>query len=126
MKYADNQSSNSQCFQTLKAHSNSVRPHPSFGFGTTDMGESAPFFKMEITKKTRFDIFKRDNFCCQYCGRISPQIVLELEIFSVLKIIGAIEIACSKNLKGEQGRWIELFKYTCGILRNWSNHDGLD
>lgn len=32
-----------------------------------------------ITKKTRFEIFKRDRFTCQYCGRMAPDVVLEVD-----------------------------------------------
>ena len=32
-----------------------------------------------ISKKNRFDVFKRDGFKCQYCGRTPPQVVLELD-----------------------------------------------
>lgn len=32
-----------------------------------------------VTKKTRFEIFKRDQFTCQYCGRSTPLVVLELD-----------------------------------------------
>jgi hypothetical protein len=32
-----------------------------------------------ISKKKRFDIFKRDGFTCQYCGRSAPGVVLEVE-----------------------------------------------
>ena len=32
-----------------------------------------------ITKKMRFDIFKRDSFTCQYCGRTPPVIILEVD-----------------------------------------------
>ena len=34
---------------------------------------------MSIKPKTRFDIFKRDNFTCRYCGRKTPAVVLELD-----------------------------------------------
>ena len=32
-----------------------------------------------ISKKKRFDIFKRDSFTCQYCGRSAPSIILEID-----------------------------------------------
>lgn len=31
------------------------------------------------SRKIRFDVFKRDNFACQYCGRTPPAIILELD-----------------------------------------------
>lgn len=30
-------------------------------------------------KKLRFDVFKRDSFCCQYCGAVPPAAVLEVD-----------------------------------------------
>ena len=35
--------------------------------------------RKEITKKTRFEVFKRDRFTCQYCGRMAPDVVLEVD-----------------------------------------------
>lgn len=32
-----------------------------------------------ITKKVRFEVFKRDNFTCQYCGSAAPDVVLHLD-----------------------------------------------
>jgi DNA-directed RNA polymerase subunit RPC12/RpoP len=32
-----------------------------------------------ITKKKRFDIFKRDGFSCQYCGATPPKVVLQVD-----------------------------------------------
>lgn len=32
-----------------------------------------------ISKKKRFEIFKRDKFTCQYCGSKSPDVVLEVD-----------------------------------------------
>lgn len=32
-----------------------------------------------ITKKTRFEVFKRDSFTCQYCGKSSPDVVLHID-----------------------------------------------
>jgi len=35
--------------------------------------------KMAISKKFRFEVFKRDGFQCQYCGKSSPKVVLEID-----------------------------------------------
>lgn len=32
-----------------------------------------------ITKKLRFEVFKRDSFTCQYCGRMAPDVILEVD-----------------------------------------------
>ena len=32
-----------------------------------------------IPKKLRFEVFKRDRFTCQYCGRMSPDVILEVD-----------------------------------------------
>lgn len=32
-----------------------------------------------INKKDRYEIFKRDSFTCQYCGRKAPDVVLEID-----------------------------------------------
>lgn len=35
--------------------------------------------RTSTSKKLRFEIFKRDSFSCQYCGRCPPVIVLECD-----------------------------------------------
>lgn len=35
--------------------------------------------RTSIKKKIRFEVFKRDKFTCQYCGRKAPDIVLEVD-----------------------------------------------
>ena len=35
--------------------------------------------RKSISKKVRFEIFKRDNFCCAYCGQRPPQTTLEID-----------------------------------------------
>lgn len=32
-----------------------------------------------LSKKTRFEVFKRDNFACQYCGATAPDVVLHVD-----------------------------------------------
>ncbi len=32
-----------------------------------------------ISKKIRFEVFKRDSFTCQYCGRRAPEILLQID-----------------------------------------------
>lgn len=32
-----------------------------------------------VCQKTRFEVFKRDGFTCQYCGRKSPEVILEAD-----------------------------------------------
>ena len=34
---------------------------------------------MAISKKLRFEVFKRDLFTCQYCGRRPPEVMLEAD-----------------------------------------------
>lgn len=34
---------------------------------------------MALSVRTRFEVFKRDEFTCQYCGRKSPDVVLEVD-----------------------------------------------
>lgn len=34
---------------------------------------------MSLSKRLRFDVFKRDGFVCQYCGRHPPDVVLECD-----------------------------------------------
>lgn len=39
------------------------------------MGEK----RKSISKRIRFEVFKRDKFTCQYCGRSTPDVVLEVD-----------------------------------------------
>ncbi len=34
---------------------------------------------MSISKRLRFEVFKRDAFTCQYCGRTPPSVLLECD-----------------------------------------------
>lgn len=35
--------------------------------------------RKNISKTVRFEVFKRDSFTCQYCGRKAPDVVLEVD-----------------------------------------------
>ena len=35
--------------------------------------------RKSISKKLRFEVFKRDNFTCQYCGNMAPDVILEVD-----------------------------------------------
>lgn len=41
--------------------------------------------RKSITKKTRFEIFKRDSFTCQYCGAKAPDAILEIDHLNPIK-----------------------------------------
>lgn len=34
---------------------------------------------MGLSKRTRFEVFKRDGFTCQYCGQTPPTVILEVD-----------------------------------------------
>lgn len=38
-----------------------------------------------LSKKIRFEVFKRDSFTCQYCGRMAPDVVLEVDHINPVK-----------------------------------------
>lgn len=38
-----------------------------------------------MSKKTRFEIFKRDSFTCQYCGKQPPEVVLVIDHINPVK-----------------------------------------
>ena len=35
--------------------------------------------RKQISKSVRFEVFKRDSFKCQYCGRSAPDVILEVD-----------------------------------------------
>lgn len=35
--------------------------------------------RKSISKKLRFEVFKRDSFTCQYCGKSAPEVILEVD-----------------------------------------------
>jgi len=47
---------------------------------------------MAVSKTTRFEVFKRDNFTCQYCGREAPEAVLEIDHIIPIKEDGTDDL----------------------------------
>ena len=37
--------------------------------------------RKSISKKLQFEVYKRDSFTCQYCGRKEPDVVLFIDQF---------------------------------------------
>ena len=41
--------------------------------------------RIPISKKLRFEVFKRDSFTCQYCGKMAPEAVLQIDHINPIK-----------------------------------------
>ncbi len=51
------------------------RPHINGGKSVSVL----PVNDSSLSPRTRFEVFKRDEFTCKYCGRTSPEVVLEVD-----------------------------------------------
>lgn len=65
-----------------------------------------------IGKKLRFEIFKRDSFKCQYCGRSSPDVILQVDHINPVKRGGKNDIlnlitSCSDCNSGKGARCLD-------------------
>lgn len=65
--------------------------------------------KRSVSKKTRFEIFKRDNFTCQYCGAQPPTVTLVVDHIQPKVADGSCEpinliTACEACNQGKGGR----------------------
>lgn len=62
-----------------------------------------------ISKKLRVEVFKRDSFTCQYCGRMSPDVILEVDHIKPVAKGGTNNIlnlvtSCSECNRGKGAR----------------------
>lgn len=62
-----------------------------------------------ISKGLRFDVFKRDDFTCQYCGAHPPEVILHIDHITPVKLGGGNEIdnlitACAPCNLGKSAR----------------------
>ena len=69
--------------------------------------------RKSISKKTRFEVFKRDLFCCQYCGAAPPAAILEVDHIKPVCAGGSNDInnlvvACFECNRGKGGNTLEV------------------
>ena len=43
------------------------------------MKKQSKTIRKSISKKLRFEVFKRDKFCCGFCGKSAPDVILEID-----------------------------------------------
>jgi len=48
--------------------------------------------RIAIPKTLRFEVFKRDSFTCQYCGKMAPDVILEIDHINPVKQGGKNDI----------------------------------
>lgn len=77
--------------------------------------------RKQITKKLRFEVFKRDGFSCQYCGKTPPEVTLEIDHIKPVSRRGTNNInnlitACFDCNRGKSN--IELCKIPNTIIDN--------
>lgn len=68
--------------------------------------------RQPISKKTRFEVFKRDGFTCQYCGAKAPEVVLHCDHIHPVAEGGTSEIlnlitACAACNGGKGARKLD-------------------
>lgn len=73
-----------------------IYPHPSLA-GSLRIDRSPdrkelPAMRSPISKKIRFEVFKRDSFTCQYCGSKAPDVVLHVDHIEPVKEGGTSDI----------------------------------
>jgi len=65
-----------------------------------------------IPKSVRFEVFKRDSFTCQYCGRAAPDVILELDHILPVSKGGENDItnlitSCKACIQGKGARTLD-------------------
>jgi len=76
----------------------------------------------QISKKIRFEVFKRDGFICQYCGKTPPEVTLEIDHLKPVSKKGTDNInnlitACFDCNRGKRN--IELDKLPNTVNQNF-------
>lgn len=68
--------------------------------------------RKSLSKKTRFEVFKRDGFKCQYCGASAPDVILHVDHIDPISKDGADEMvnyitACQACNAGKSDRRLD-------------------
>jgi hypothetical protein len=95
---------------------------------------------MSVGKRTRFEVFKRDSFTCQYCGAKAPGVVLHVDHITprasggsddILNLVTAcagcnggksdIPLSCHAEMdaRGSRMRDLEERRQQLEMLRDW-------
>lgn len=69
--------------------------------------------RKSLSKKTRFEVFKRDNFKCQYCNSSPPNVALEIDHIHPVSKGGVDELdnlitACFECNRGKSDRTLDI------------------
>ena len=77
---------------------------------------------MTVSLKLRFEVFKKDDFTCQYCGRKTPEVILELEHIIPVSKGGTDELdnLTTSCFKCNRGKGVSLLDT---ILKDGDIHD---
>ncbi|MDC4235638.1 HNH endonuclease, partial [Pasteurella multocida] len=65
-----------------------------------------------LSKKVRFEVFKRDSFKCQYCGKSAPDVVLHVDHINPVSNDGTNDImnlitSCSECNLGKGAKTLD-------------------
>lgn len=69
--------------------------------------------RQSLSKKARFEVFKRDAFTCQYCGNKPPSVILEVDHIKPVASGGCNDVdnlvtACFDCNRGKGARTLDL------------------
>ena len=84
------------------------------------LGAQAEPKRKNISKRVRFEVFKRDNFTCQYCGKSAPQVILEIDHITPVSKGGTNDVtnlvtSCKECNRGKATRTINNDSIAKGI-----------
>jgi 5-methylcytosine-specific restriction endonuclease McrA len=87
---------------------------------------------LAVSVRTRFEVFKRDDFTCQYCGRKSPDVVLEADhivphwnwLFNALTWCPAKQIQNFMDLAILR-EMTDNLSYVAACCRNWREENAV-